>query len=136
MSNKIRLRIVTPRKIMFDKPVDMVILRGQEGDLGILAGHAPLTTGLSIGILRITDDSSELALAVHGGFVEINSEMVTVLTDIAEWPKEIDEKRALNSKERAEGYIDKQNPNIDIDRASIALRKALNRIEVSKLTGL
>jgi F-type H+-transporting ATPase subunit epsilon len=136
MSNKIRLRIVTPKKLMFDESVDMVIFRGQDGDLGILKGHTPLTTGLSIGILRITNDSNEICLAVHGGFVEVNPEMITVLTDIAEWPKEIDAERALKSKERAEGYIASKDANIDIDRANIAIKKALIRTEVSKLNGL
>lgn len=133
MSKKIRLRIVTPKKIMLDKEVDLVIVRGQEGDLGIMKGHAPLTTGLAIGILKIHNDEQIMFAALYGGFVEVNPQMVTILTDNAEWGKDIDKNRAEKAKERAEKYL--SDSNYDSVRAEIALKKSLIRIETKGFSG-
>ena len=131
MANKIGLRIVSPRKIMFDKEIDMVILPAQDGNLGVLAGHTPLTTGLSVGILRIFEDDKETNIAVHGGFVEVNPKLITLITDNAEWGKDIDVARAKASKERAEKRLSENNENTDVARASLSLKKALTRIDIA-----
>ncbi len=133
---KIRLRVVSPTRNMFDKEVDMIIMRATEGDLGVMAGHIPLTTTLSIGVLKIYDDDAEenkkqLQMAVLGGFAEIKPDCVTVLSDAAEWPNEIDVSRAQAAKERAERRITENSGELDVQRASLALRRALVRIEVS-----
>lgn len=131
MSNKIRLRIVTPSRVMYDEMVNMIILRGQEGDLGILPGHMPLTTGLDIGILAIEKDGETIKAAIHGGFIEVKPDEVILLTDTAEWPKEIDKDRAELSRERAEKRLRDSSGATDVDRASIALKKAMARINIS-----
>jgi F-type H+-transporting ATPase subunit epsilon len=139
MANKIRLRIVTPSRLMFDEMVEMVIMRGQEGDLGVLSGHAPLTTGLDIGVIyidtHVANEKVTISAAIHGGFVEIRPDMITLLTDNAEWPNEIDKERAEASKQRADERIAKNDSINDLDRANISLKKSLIRIQTSKLSG-
>jgi len=128
---KIRLRIVTPTITKYDSEVDMVIMRGTEGDIGILAGHAPMATALAYGVLRVIDEESEIVFSVMGGFAEINDGGVTVLADSAERPEEIDRERALEAKRRAERLMSELTDHVDVRKAELALRRALVRIEVS-----
>ena len=129
-SRKIRLNIVTPKRILYDKEVDMVILRSTEGDLGILSGHQEVTFALDFGLMRIDENGGdEIIAAVFGGFCEVTPNKITVLSDGAEWPDEIDEKRAEDAKERAERRINSQKHDINFYRAELALKRALTRIE-------
>lgn len=125
------LEIVTPDRKFFEEEVDMVIVRGVEGDLGILKGRAPLVTPLDIGKIKIKQDGKIRIAAIAGGYVEVGNEKTTIISDAAEWPEEIDIDRAKGAKQRAEERL-KRRDNIDIARAEIALRKAVNRIRVAE----
>jgi F-type H+-transporting ATPase subunit epsilon len=129
--NKIRLRIVTPVKQMYDNEVDMVIMRASTGEMGVLHGHQPLTTTLGYGILTIKKDSEELRATIFGGFADVQPDCVTILSDAAEWPDEIDLDRATAAKERAERRISGATADIDVMRAELALRRALLRLDVN-----
>ena len=128
---KIRLRIVTPLRMLYDDFVDMVIIRGTEGDMGVLPGHEVRSTMLGYGVLKFRKDGQEAVLSVLGGFAEINKTAVTILSEAAEWPEDIDEVRALAAKERAEMRMKQHTENLDSKRAEHSLRRALVRIEVS-----
>ncbi|SCG81865.1 ATP synthase epsilon chain ATP synthase F1 sector epsilon subunit [Proteiniborus sp. DW1] len=125
------LEIVTPDRKFFEEEVDMVIVRGVEGDLGILKGRAPLVTPLDIGKIKIKQDGKIRIAAIAGGYVEVGNEKTTIISDAAEWPEEIDIDRAKGAKQRAEERL-KRRDNIDVARAEIALRKAVNRIRVAE----
>jgi len=125
------LEIVTPDRKFFEEEVDMVIVRGIEGDLGILRGHAPLVTPLDIGKIRIKKDGKTRIAAIAGGYIEVGREKTTIIADAAEWPEEIDVERAKEAKQRAEERL-KRRDNIDVARAEIALRKAINRLKVAE----
>lgn len=126
------LEIVTPDRKFFEDEVEMVIVRGIEGDIGILKNHTPMVTPLSIGKIRIKRNGEFKEAAIAGGYIEISKDKTTVITDAAEWPEEIDVKRAEEAKKRAEQRLKSSDSEIDIVRAHIALRKALNRLEVAK----
>lgn len=130
--NKITLKIVTPTRELYNSPVDMVIMRTKSGDVGILHGHQPMVTVLDYGILRIQNDGDEeLKATVFGGFAEIDSETITILSDAAEWPDEIDVHRAQAAKERAEKRLREQNSDTDLMRVQLSLRRALIRLDVT-----
>lgn len=130
---KLSLKIITPSRIMFDGEADMVIMRTKSGDVGILHNHQPMVTILDYGVLRIKNDGEEDRLAaLFGGFAEINSEGMNILTDIAEWPDEIDVQRAIEAKKRAEKRLSEGNFDVDIMRAELALKRALTRIEIGE----
>ncbi len=95
---KIRLRIVTPTGELYNNEASMVIMRGVNGDLGVLKGHQPLTTVLDYGLLKIKNGEQELVSTMFGGFVDVQPDVVTILTDTAEWLKDIDKKRAEEAK--------------------------------------
>ena len=98
----IRLEIVTPEAKAFSDDVDLVIMPGTEGEMGILAGHMPLLTQIRPGELRVTKGREEFSLVVGEGFVEITGEKISVLTDLAIRAEEIDVAKAEEARRRAE----------------------------------
>ena len=124
------LEIVTPDRKFFEEEVDMVVVRGVEGDIGILKNHTPLVTPLDIGRIKIKQNDKTREAAIAGGYVEIRKHKTTIITDSAEWPDEIDVERAKAAKERAEKRMNSES-ELDLVRAQVALRKALNRINVA-----
>jgi len=75
--------LVSPEKLVFSGQVDQVDVPGSEGDLGVLAGHAPFVTTVRPGILTIYREGAGLKIVVDGGFAEANPEGLTVLADMA-----------------------------------------------------
>lgn len=128
--NKIRLRIVTPTGELYNDDATMVVMRGVDGDLGVLKGHQPFTTILDYGLLRVKNNDKETVATVFGGFVDIQPEMVTILTDSAEWIENIDTKRAQEAKQRAENRL--KDTSTDLMRAELALKRATIRLSSKK----
>ena len=98
----LKLEIVTPEKKVFDESVDSVTVPTASGEAGILPNHAPLISALKPGILSYTLKGTTERLAVSGGFVEVSSNSVSVLTDSAEMASEIDADAARSERDAAE----------------------------------
>ena len=128
---KIHLRVVTPARVKVDEKVDMVIMRCITGDLGVLPGHAPCSAVLYYGAMRILADESERRMAVYGGFATVQNDVLTILTNGAEWPEEINLARAEAEREAAEDRLREQTDEREIRNDQIRLRRALVQIEVS-----
>ncbi|AHV99383.1 F0F1 ATP synthase subunit epsilon [Paenibacillus sp. 7124] len=131
--NTFLLEIVTPDHLVFAKQVNSLTVRGIEGDLGILPGHVPLVTPLQVAPMTIKSDAGVTTVAVHGGFIEVHKDKVTVLAESAELPSDIDLERAEAAKERAQRRLQSRGKQDDIDhrRAELALQRAVTRIKVS-----
>ena len=82
--------LVSPEKLLFAGAVDQVDLPGSEGDLGVLAGHAPLVTALRPGIITVFREAGDLRVVVNGGFAEVGPAGLTVLADMAVPVEEFD----------------------------------------------
>jgi F-type H+-transporting ATPase subunit epsilon len=108
---KLRLEIVTPEAKKFSGDVDMVVLPGSEGELGILPMHVPLMTRLLPGEVRITQDGKQTELVVGMGFVEVSQTQVSILTDMAMSETEVDEKTAEEAVKRAEARVKEKDLN-------------------------
>lgn len=135
MAEQFTLRIITPERIFYEGKAEMIVFQSLEGELGVLAGHIPLTTVIdsTVFYLKDTMDQPQKMAAVHEGFVEILPDQVTVLTEAAEWPEEIDEERAKAARERAEKRLEQgDNPDLDLRRAQLALRRSLTRLQIKK----
>lgn len=126
----IKLEIVTPERKVYEKDVDMVVVKGIAGELGILPNHIPLVTPLKIAPVKVKIGNQEELIAVHGGFMEVRKDKIVILAELAELPGEIDLERAQRAKERAEGRLNSKDNN-DLLRNEIALLKAINRIKVT-----
>jgi F-type H+-transporting ATPase subunit epsilon len=101
---KYPLRVVSVERSLFEGDVEYVIANGADGELGVLARHAPLMTILKPGPLRIQKEigGPEEVLFVGGGFLEVLPDRVTVLADVAEHAEEISLERAEEARRRAQ----------------------------------
>jgi F-type H+-transporting ATPase subunit epsilon len=130
----IELIVVTPERQLLQESVMEVTIPGLDGEFGILPGHAPMITELGIGELsyRTTTSSQPILLAIVSGFAEVLPDRVTLLAETAERAEEIDLERAEAAKARAEQRLAASDPNIDWDRAVVALQRAVIRIQVAR----
>jgi F-type H+-transporting ATPase subunit epsilon len=131
MAEVFQLEIVTPEKKVVETTAEEVQIPGKNGYLGILPGHAPLITELSVGEITFRENSTEQRLAVAWGFAEILPNKVTILAETAERPAEIDVERARQAKERAEQRLTSGDTAVDVDRALDALQRAQVRLDVA-----
>ena len=131
VEKKFNLQIISPTRVFFDGDIDMVEMKTTEGEIGVLAGHIPLTAILEPGLLRIKNNDGDKEAALHDGFVMITKDKVTILAESCEWPDEIDVNRANEAKIRAERRIKSGEPAVDMLRAELALKKALTRIDIA-----
>ena len=127
-----KLKIISPDRIFYEGEASMIELKTSEGEVGIYKNHIPMTMILVPGILRITEQDGVKEAALHSGFIEVLPEEVTILAEIAEWPDEIDVNRAEEAKIRAQRRMTTSDPNINMVRAEIALKKSLVRLELGK----
>jgi F-type H+-transporting ATPase subunit epsilon len=127
------LEIVTPTAKVFFGDVDMVVVPGAEGELGILPMHIPLMTELRPGELKITQNKQDTYLAVGEGFVEVTQDHVSVLTDMALQEKEIDEATAQESMARAQAALrDSHLSGEEVATVEANLAKSLAQLQVLK----
>ena len=127
------LTIVTPERSFFSDDVDMVIVNAIEGELAVLKNRLPIITPLKTGKIRIFKDNIEKVAAVVDGYINVGKYSTIVVTNAAEWPEEINVERALLAKKHAEERI-KRDKGKDVIQAQLDLRRALNRIEVAKMS--
>jgi F-type H+-transporting ATPase subunit epsilon len=121
----IRCEIVSQDRIVFEGDVDIVVLPGAGGELGVLPHHAPVLTTLKYGVIKVRRGGKEDIFTVAGGVAEVQPEIVTVLADAAENVQEIDIARAETARKRAEEALAKGVP-VDND-AYLAMEAALRR---------
>lgn len=129
-AGKLRLKVVTPTRVVVDADVDEVTLPGALGALGILPGHAPLLASLRIGELDYHSGAREHYLALQWGFVEVTDDVVTVLADVAELPAEIDVEAARADKTAAEEAL-RSGVAENFDATKARLEAAVTRISVA-----
>lgn len=132
MADKVlELEIMCPDRSFFKGNATMVEFNTTEGRIGVYPGHIPLATVLATGIMTIhEEDGTTKQAALHEGFAKITQDKVMILAEIAEWPDEIDINRANEARIRAERRLDGKESGMDIQRAEIALKKALTRISL------
>ncbi len=135
---RLRLRVVTPTRVVVEAEADSVTVPGALGALGILPGHAALLATLRIGELSYSSGAREHYLAVQNGFVEVSADpaagggtAVTVLADVAELPSEIDMSAASADKAAAEAAL-RNAAGTEFDRQQAILEGAVTRIAVAK----
>ena len=132
MADKIRLRVVTPSRMLLDEDVDEVTAPGELGEFGVLPNHIAFLTTLVPGELSYKQGSSKKTLAVGGGYAEVLDNVMTVLPPAAEFADEIDSARAQRAKERAEkSMAELTRDQNDWEMAEAALKRALVRLQVA-----
>ena len=131
MAGTLQLRIITPEGAKFDESADMVIMRCTTGDMGILPGHEACSAILGYGALRIFSGEAERRMAVFGGIVQVRDNVVTLLTESAQWPEDIDRAQAEAEREQAQRRLQESTDDVEMQKYQVAMRRTLVQIEVS-----
>ncbi|MBI3207596.1 MAG: F0F1 ATP synthase subunit epsilon [Candidatus Solibacter usitatus] len=125
------LEIATPERLLVKESATEAQIPGASGELGVLPGHAMLLSSLGAGVLTYKAGGTNHSLAVSGGVVEIQQDVVRVLAMVAEKPSEIDAKRAREAEKRASDRLATIKDNIDSARAFNALKRAQARLAIA-----
>ncbi len=132
MPDSLELEVATPERELVRERVSEVEVRGRNGYMGILPGHAPLLGELGIGHLTYVAGRRRWYLAVHSGFLEILNDHVRVLADAAERAEEIDVERARAALRRAREEVLNPPAGADTRTALAALERAQTRVDVAE----
>ncbi len=129
MASTIHCDIVSAEAEIFSGEASMVIVPGEEGDLGIAPRHAPLLTRLRPGQVRvIRPDGEEEFYFISGGMLEIQPHVVSVLSDTAQRASDLDEAAALKAKEEAERAIADRSAGMEVAQAQAQLAQAMAQL--------
>ncbi|MDR0899804.1 MAG: F0F1 ATP synthase subunit epsilon [Lactobacillaceae bacterium] len=130
----LQVTIVTPDGTAFDSQrVDMAVLATTDGEVGIMANRLPLVAALKIDQARFHIGDDTEVYAVNGGFAEFSDNLLTIVAPSAEDSRDIDVHRAEAARLRAEKRAQAAQTADDRKRAEVALARAINRINTSKL---
>jgi len=128
------VRVIAPDKIVWDSTAQEVILPSTTGQLGILTGHAPLLTALDVGVMRVRPDKNWVAIALMGGFAEVENNQITILVNGAERSDSINLDKARDAYNKAqERYNQVQNSDNRQEKiqATQAMKKARARFQAA-----
>jgi len=131
LPSTLRLEIVTPQRLLLSEEVSEVIAPGTLGYFGVLPGHIPFVSNLTIGELMYRKGTEERHLAIIWGYAEVLPDRVVILAEEAQKPEEIDVARAEAARERALARLQKPEPETDLARAEASLTRAMVRLQVS-----
>ena len=124
-----QVEVVSPERILFSGEADMVVCRTTDGDIAFMANHAPFIGALGIGAVKIYANGSIIEqAAVHGGFVEVSNNAVTILSDVAELASQIDLRRAEEALARNEARLTREQDA----EVEAAVRRATVRVDLAR----
>ncbi|HLC89968.1 MAG TPA: ATP synthase F1 subunit epsilon [Patescibacteria group bacterium] len=131
----LKLKIVTPEKVVYESEISQVTVPTSSGQITILSNHLPLISVLAAGELIIWGkDKSETPMAISGGFVQVAKNEVTILADTAERSEEIDEARARAAREKALQLLSevKNRESVEYTALAAKMEKELARLRVAR----
>lgn len=128
----LHLKVVTPEKLLFDEQVSQVNVSTEEGQLGILPGHANLMAKLEPGELVIKKSGKDSRLAVGDGFLQITNNTLTIMTDLAVDEEDIDERAVEEAKKRAEQALEQKLSDEEYAETLAILEKSLAQLRVKR----
>jgi len=132
MTNTLKLRIVTPESTFYEEEVDMVTLPAVEGQMGLLPGHIRMMTQMVPGEMIVHKDGRDQFLAVGEGLVEVSSERVDILTDMAITAENIDEAKAEEARQRAAARLRERISSEEVATANASLVRSLAQLRVKR----
>lgn len=129
MGMTVHCDIVSAEQEVFSGLVEMLIVAGSEGELGIAPGHAPLITGLKPGPVRVIKQGGEEdVFFVSGGYIEVQPGIITILSDSAQRASDMDEAAALEAQREAEKLLANKGGEINYSKAAAQLAEASARL--------
>jgi len=129
MASTIHCDIVSAESEIFSGDVNMVVVSGEEGELGIAPRHAPLLTRLKPGQVRVMlPEGGEEFYYISGGLLEVQPHVVTVLSDTAARASDLDEAAAVKAKEEAERAIADRSAGMEVAQAQAQMAQAIAQL--------
>ena len=129
-----QLELVTPERVLLSEQVRHVRAPGIEGSFGVLAGHAPLMTALTVGLIKVDfENGDEEYIATSGGFMEVRREKVIILADTAERADDIDLTRAEAAVAKAREQLSSGGAE-NFAEISAVLERATNRLKIAQMS--
>ena len=130
--SEFHLEIVTPDGLIFDGNAESILVRTDSGDIEIMRGHADYFAKLGVGRAKLTAKGASREASSSGGFISVRGGEVRVVCTTFEFAEDIDVKRAVLAKERAEEALRKASDDRAIRIAKAKLARAVSRISVAK----
>ena len=124
MAKEFNLKITTCDRSFYSGPCESIVLPAIDGEHGVLADHEPMVTAI------VSGEGKQNIIAVGQGFAEIKPEQVEVIVDTAEYPEEIDARRAEEAKIRAEEAMRQKQSILEYNHSQAALSRAMTRLKV------
>ena len=123
------LEVHTPYRLFYSGPVESIVLTLSDGEAAVYANHSPFTAPVVPCLLRIRDRDGNRKIAVIAeGMLEVKEHKTVLMSDVAEWPEEIDFNRANAAKERAEEILRSGGMKFEMQKAAYSLLRAKMRI--------
>ena len=132
MATKFLVEILTPERSFFCDSVESIIITTDDGQMSVHAGHESIVVTVVPGEVKLNTGNKWLMFSVAEGFLEVRPDETIMFTQAAEWPDEIDVKRAERAKERAEERLRQKRSAEEYRRNKIALARAMARLSVTK----
>jgi len=132
VDKKLHLKITTHEKVVFDADVDEIYTKGTQGEFGILPNHIPFMSALDVGVTKVIIDGKPEYFTTMGGVFQLKNNEALILTQTAEKGSDIDIERAAEAKKRAEERLENEPDTSDVQRAEVALSRALARLKASR----
>lgn len=132
MAKTLRLLIVTPEGTAYSEDVEIVVLRGPEGQIGILPHHTRLMTRVLPGELMARKGGRNQFLAVGEGLVEVTGDRVQIATDMAVAAESIDEAKAEEARRRAAARLREKISDEEVASVNASLARALSQLHVKR----
>jgi F-type H+-transporting ATPase subunit epsilon len=126
----IHVDVVSAEQLLFSGPAEFVIVPGERGELGVYPRHAPLVTKLKPGSVRVKlpDQEDEELIYVNGGLLEVQPDVVTIMSDSGLRGKDLDEAKALEAKRAAEEAMKNKTGAMEIAQAQAELAQAVAQL--------
>ena len=133
MSRTFHLKVLTPNATVIDEEVEQIIAKTTDGEIGILPGHIPLITPLSVAPFQYWPGGEKKIAAVLGGMMEVAKGGVTIVSDHAALAEDIDVVIAEKEKQIAEAKISQKKDKLDVQKAELELTRLLVMLEAVEM---
>ncbi len=128
MAATMQVLVATVEREVYRGEADFLVAPGAAGELGIMPKHTPLISALAAGELRITNGDNVDEVFVSGGFMEVQPDMITILSDSAERASDIDEAAAIEAERKAREVLDSKQGDVDYAKAESELAMMTSRL--------
>lgn len=130
--SQLHLKIVTPEKLLLDEEVSQVNVSTEQGQIGILPNHANLMAKLTPGELIIKKGGKQDSIAIGDGFLQISDNVLTIMTDLATYAVDIDERVVEEAKKRAEIALTQTLSDEEYAETFASLQKSLAQLKIKR----